>query len=546
MPCCPSFRLAGLLVASIGVSSASLATAAGAEWLYGVKPGDTLIGVAAAYLTNANDWPKLQTLNRVANPKRLRPGSTLRLPVALLKRQATVAEVIYAQGPITRIPKSGAPQALSLDARLQVGDTIETGAGASVSLRFVDGSRLLLTPDTRITLAEMVLFGKTGMAQTILELHRGSLDTRVAKQEKPAARYEIKSHPLNLAVRGTDFRAHINGPDQTSSGEVLEGAVEASGARGKAVAVPAGFGTVAVPGEPPRAPQALAPAPDLSRMPGLLERLPLRFDLPEVPGVARYHAQVFADRSFDRLLLDGVFQGNAAKWADLPDGRYVLRVRAIDRNGLEGLNADREFVLKARPEPPFVNAPLGGQRSYGAEAVLRWSASTTAQSYRVQVSAKPDFSELLADAPTLDRTEHAVVLAPGQYYWRIASIASGRDQGPFSDVQGFTQHKIPESPKMEAPQVGDKGMVFRWSAGDPGSTYQLQFARDAEFAQPILDKVLTANQFQIDRPEPGTYYLRSKTIDADGFAGPFGPAQKVEVPASMWWLPLLLLAPLAF
>jgi len=31
-----------------------------------------------------------------------------------------------------------------------------------------------------LTFTEMLLYGKTGMAQTILELHRGSLDTRVA------------------------------------------------------------------------------------------------------------------------------------------------------------------------------------------------------------------------------------------------------------------------------------------------------------------------------------------------------------------------------
>ncbi|HWR76985.1 MAG TPA: FecR domain-containing protein [Thiobacillus sp.] len=519
------------------------AGASGAEWHYGVKAGDTLIGIAAAYLENPNDWPKLQALNKVLNPKWLKPGSKLRLPVALLKREAAVAQVIYVQGKATRTPNNGPSQILPVDARLQVGDVIETANDSSVSLRFVDGSRLLLTPNTRITLAEMVLFGKTGMAQTVLELHRGSIDSRVAKQVKPAARYEIKTRPLNLAVRGTDFRASVDDANQASRGEVLEGLVQASGARGKMVAVQSGFGTLAVQGEPPRAPLALPPAPDLSRVPGLIERLPLRFTFPAYPGIERYRAQVFADRTFDRLLLDGVFNDNTAKWVDMPDGRYVLRVRGIEQNGLEGLNADREFVLKARPEPPFISAPLDGQKSYGPEAMLRWSASMSAQNYHVQVSATPDFSALLADVSGLAKTEHAVSLAPGQYYWRIASVAAGQDRGPFSDVQGFTQRKIPDSPKMEAPQISDKGMVFSWVAGEPGSQYQLQVARDPEFSQTLLDKLLTGNQAQIDRPEPGTYYLRMKTIDADGFAGPFGPAQKVEIPESKWWM-LLLLAPL--
>jgi len=518
--------------------------ASDAEWLYKIKPGDTLINIAAAYLTHPDDWPRLQTLNQVHNPKRLKPGSLLRLPVGLLKREAALAKVIYVQGKVSRTPKNGTQGILPLDAPLQVGDIIETADDGSVSLRFVDGSRLLLTPGTRITLTKMVLFGKTGMAQTVIEMHRGSIETRVAKQEQPAARYEIKSRPLNLAVRGTDFRVHISDANQAAAGEVLEGEVEARGVRGKPVAVPGGFGTLAVAGEPTHAPIALQAAPDLDRLLGQIERLPLHFALPINPAGARYRAQVYADRTFEHLLLDGVFDHGQAKWADLPDGRYVLRVRARDQNGLEGMNADREFVLNARPEPPFISAPLDGQKSYGSEALLRWTAALPEQTYHVQLSTKPDFQEKLVDLTGLTKTEHALPLAPGQYFWRIAVVASGQDQGPFSDVQGFIQRKIPESPKMEAPAIQDKYVVFRWAAGEPGSQYQLQIAHDPEFSQPILDKVIDTEQIQIDRPEPGAYYLWIKTIDADGFAGPFGAPQKLDIPASKWWMLLLLLLPL--
>ena len=59
-----------------------------------------------------------------------------------------------------------------------------------------------------------------------------------------------------------------------------------------------------------------------------------------------------------------------------------------------------------------------------------------------------------------------------------------------------------------------------------------------------MDRVLDTPQTQIERPEPGLYFMRIKTIDADGFAGPFGAAQRFEVPVTPpWWL--LLLLPLA-
>ncbi|MFZ1809735.1 MAG: FecR domain-containing protein, partial [Candidatus Nitrotoga sp.] len=421
----------------LGLQLVYPAAAAEPEWLYAVNPGDTLIGVAADYLANPNDWHKLQKLNDITEPRRLRPGTKLRLPVALLKREIVIAEAIHVQGKVTRTPKNGRPQNFIAGARLEVGDIIETNANASVSMHFVDGSRLLLTQNTQVTLAEMTLFGKTGMAQTVIELNRGSLDTRVTEQQKPSARYEIKSRALNLVVRGTNFRAHVSDIGHISRSEVLDGAIQASGTRGETVAILAGFGTLATPGEPPRAPQALPLAPDLSLVPSLLQGVPQRFEWPATVGAERYHAQVFADRSFERLLLDGVFQGNAANWPDLPDGHYILRVRSIDSNGLEGANADREFMLKARPEPPSISAPQDGQKIYGPQATLRWSASNAAHSYHVQLATKLDFSELLVDLPEQVNNEYAVSLAPGQYYWRIASVAAEKYQGPFSNAQSF-------------------------------------------------------------------------------------------------------------
>jgi hypothetical protein len=262
-------------------------------------------------------------------------------------------------------------------------------------------------------------------------------------------------------------------------------------------------------------------------------------------NTARYRAQIFSDKSFERLLLDGVFPSPGAKWTDLPDGRYVLRVRGVDQGGLEGLNADQEFVLKARPEAPFTSAPLEGAKSYGPVAKLSWSNSLAAQVYHIQVSTQANFDSLIADLPSVSGTEQTVALEPGKYFWRVASIAAGADHGPFGDLQSFTQRKIPDSPQAEAPGMDEKQITFRWRAGDAGAKYQLQLANELSFSKPLIDRQLSENQtqVQVDRPAPGTYYMRLKTIDADGFEGPFGTPQQIVVPDSPkpWrFLPLLL------
>lgn len=40
----------------------------------------------------------------------------------------------------------------------------------------------------------------------------------------------------------------------------------------------------------------------------------------------------------------------------------------------------------------------------------------------------------------------------------------------------------------------------------------------------------------VPRPDPGHYFLRVRTIDADGYEGPFGAAQAVDVEEEYWGL----------
>ena len=96
---------------------------------------------------------------------------------------------------------------------------------------------------------------------------------------------------------------------------------------------------------------------------------------------------------------------------------------------------------------------------------------------------------------------------------------------------------------MPALAIREGFLNFRWRASDAGVKYQLQLANEPGFGKPVVDRVLTENQVQLDRPAPGIYFMRIKTIDPDGFAGPFGTPQQIDVPDSPkpWrFLPLLL------
>ena len=63
----------------------------------------------------------------------------------------------------------------------------------------------------------------------------------------------------------------------------------------------------------------------------------------------------------------------------------------------------------------------------------------------------------------------------------------------------------------------------------------MQVARDPAFKELLLERRENLPELVLDKPPHGTYYLRVRTIEADGFVGPYGSAQQFKVSLSLWW-----------
>lgn len=548
--------LAALLLLAAGVAAAQpkavppqqkAQAAVQDEWSYRVERGDTLIGLHARLLKPEADWRAVQRLNRIADPTRLQPGSTLRIPVAMLREETANAEVLHVYGEVWIERGGAARQPLATATMLLAGDTVSTGAQSSVSLRFADGSRTQLGPQGRLVLDRHVRLGASGSVETRLRLEAGPTETQVtpAVAPRPPPRFELRTPVVNLGVRGTEFRSRVEGARTVA--EVTQGRVAAG-----SQALDAGFGTVATAAgvAPPR---ALLAAPDLGAVPERIERMPLSVKLPAAAGAVRYRAQVYDTAEVPKLLLEGVFDQPLAAWADdLPDGRYELRVRAGDADGIEGHMARRAFTLKARPEPPFLLRPRAGEKTTDEQVTLAWARNPQAARYRLQVAPSADFATPSIARDDLAETELRVALPLGTHHWRVASVRADGDQGPWGDARALERvaqpppPPPPSAPGSQSSKAGDEGLAVNWAAAPlPGATYQVQIARDEAFSQIVLDERTPRTEALLAKPDAGMYYVRVRTIGADGRAGGFGSAQQVEVPgSSLWWLwllPLLLL-----
>ena len=526
----------------LGALAALPAQAEEQYWIYTVRPGDTIWDLTETHTTSVLHWKRIQRINNLPDEPALTvpPGTKLRFPISILKHQPAAAQIVELTGTATLTRATDNTQ-VSITSGMDVhsGDRIATASGSNLVLRFADGSELLVAADSELEMDSLSAYGATGMVDTRVRLKGGQVDTQVKPQRGPGSRYEIITPAAVAAVRGTDFRVSAERAQPIARSEVIGGKVEVSGS-GKAQLVPAGFGVVAEAGVEPAPPRPLLPAPDLTAVQTLQQRLPLGFSWQALAGATQYRFQIAPDNRFRQLLADAVTPTMRAFWEDLPDGEYVLRVRGIDADGLEGFNASVPFRVDARPEPPLPIGLIDAKVVRTAHPEFGWTQPQDAQAYRLQVARDAGFTALQIDEQlTATRYTPAQPLAVGTYHWRLATLDANGEQGPFSDVQTFEYKSIPDSPALEAPAIGANELALRWVAGASGLRYQVQFAEDADFNSVLIDRTTEEPRLTIARPTSRTYYLRVRAIDATGYAGPYGQTQRIDVPPGSYW-PLLI------
>jgi hypothetical protein len=188
-------------IASVIVTVASAQTPVGDDMLYTIRPGDTLIGIAKAQLTDPERWRDIRTHNRVRNDRRLMPGASLRIPVEWMRQVDAQAVVVRADGD-ARV--DGRPA--QAGEQLGRGARIETGERGSVALRFPDGAITIVQPRTAMQLDTLRTLLDGGAARTRLRLDGGRIENTVTPQRKPGALFEVQTPAAVAGVRGTRYR----------------------------------------------------------------------------------------------------------------------------------------------------------------------------------------------------------------------------------------------------------------------------------------------------------------------------------------------------
>ena len=230
--------------------------------------------------------------------------------------------------------------------------------------------------------------------------------------------------------------------------------------------------------------------------------------------------------------MDRLVDDNHASLPDLPDGNYAIQVHGVDESRLEGADAGCTIELAGHPQPPLIREPQADGKVRNTRPRFRWTSSEEAASYAWQLAGDEQFTQLLGNQPSVtgDNVHAPHALTLGRYYWRVASRDKDGKQGPYTDVMAFDLVAEPPAPEVGKPAHTRNKLSLGWAAGAPGQRYHVQMSRDPAFARPLVDQVVDQPTLEIDKPRSGQWYVRVQVIESDGYAGAWGPVQKLKLP----------------
>ena len=413
------------------------------EWTYTTRPNDTLWDISQKYLKSVTYWERLQKHNSVNIAKQLAPGTRLRIPLEWLKMQAVDATVVSITGKVELV-RSESTKAVILSSKesISIGSKIITGDNGSALIQFADSSTLLIQKNSQVVFNTLSSYGKTGMVDTRLRLQKGRVETSVTPMKNSGSRYEIKTPAAVAAVRGTQFRVAYENNQQTMASEVVKGEVSVA-AEGIEQSLIKGFGTITEKGKAPQPPVKLLIQPDLKNIPNIVKYLPFTFKWPELENAVQYRVQISPAEQQNALIHESNQNSEQFTLNTLNDGQYILRIRGIDENGLEGFNAKRAFTLDTDFPVVTLISPAHKLETSNKALTFKWKLEKKAASYQLQIATDIQFSNLIVDQISTKNTltiEEGII-QDGDYFWRITAIDENKNKGKPSEAREFSIEK---------------------------------------------------------------------------------------------------------
>ncbi len=144
--------------------------------------------------------------------------SALIVFIPTVQASGQAGQVIMATGQVMALAADGSERALQRRSAIAVTDTIVTGPGSRVQIRFIDNALLALQENSRLNIREYRLAQDgTGQSKVLMELVEGGFRTltgSIGKGNEQA--YQVTTPVASIGIRGTLYSALLQGNQLTA------------------------------------------------------------------------------------------------------------------------------------------------------------------------------------------------------------------------------------------------------------------------------------------------------------------------------------------
>lgn len=500
-----------LVMATMLISFSAVAD----DWLYSVRKGDTARIIANKYLVNPHRIDQIMQYNQLDLSAPLKAGSVLKFPMSSLKFGPARVQVLAVHGQVSLYRQQNVTALTELSS-LVLGDKLVTAVDSSATLQFADKSELLLSPESELHFDVLTRWGITGMVDSRMRLLKGSVEGRVETLSGPGAHFEVHTPSAVATVRGTEFRVRVGKENtEVTFNEVSEGKVNVANNVAQNL-VPQGFGLVSEAGKKTKPPIKLLPAPKLQTLQQEFSSKPVRINWQQDPAASKYRYELFQGENVSKQLTSATIKGDKLVIDELDAGDYLLRLRAVDSNGLEGLDTVYAFKLNGAPKAPTQLQTSKPQFWQNENVEFNWQASVDSKAYKLEVASDEEFQTGLQQLDVVEGLQAKLkIVSIGNYFWRLRAV-NDFGSGQYSQIKTF-EIVTAKGPEVEAPQQVIQGerIDYSWSVIENAEHYYWQFSEDKNFSSVLLEGSSESTSLAIQDLDNIDYYFRVRAVGKD-------------------------------
>lgn len=233
-----------------------------------------------------------------------------------------------------------------------------------------------------------------------------------------------------------------------------------------------------------------------------------------------YQLQVSSTSDFSTSQIDSVLSDTSLALSFDYGTQYFWRVKAINGQG-SSLNwsTERSFTTIVRPPTaPIVLSPADGTANADTVLQLKWTSSTNADSFRVEVSTDSLFNTIDINESLTDTLLSINGLSyETAYFWRVLAKNEGGESS-YSPVAKFTTRKRPVgAPDLLTPLNNatglDTALTLTWENVENVEGYEYRVSSESSFGTVVVQDTSLDTSADISGLDySSTYFWQVRTI----------------------------------